>query len=138
PVLAHLSGAPLDGLETGGPADLEALGAGILLDTLRRRRTLVIENAAEDPRFGRELARRWSIGSLIVVPLMAHERVEGILVGDRSDPVAWTSGEVELADAFGAQAMVALENARLYHGVREAYLELQRAQYGMLRAERLA
>ncbi len=135
---AYLSGPPMEGLAQGGTADLEALGSLAMPEVLRRRRPLVISDAGTDPASNAELARRWQIGSAILVPLLSHDRLEGLLQADRSSPSVWTKEEVDLADALGKQAAVAIENARLYREAKEAILSLQQAQYGMMKAERMA
>jgi signal transduction histidine kinase len=61
-----------------------------------------------------------------------------MLMVSRRAASAWTEDEVALADALGGQAAVAIENARLYRQVQESLRKLQEAQYGMMRAERLA
>jgi signal transduction histidine kinase len=135
---AYLSGPPMEGLHPGQSANLEALGSRAFPEALRRRRPVVVADAASDPVSNAELARRWHIGSAILVPLVTHDRVEGILQATRTVPSAWTKEEVGLADALGRQAAVAIENARLYREAKEAVLKLQQAQYGMVKAERLA
>lgn len=135
---AYLSGPPMDGLAPGTPADFEALGSRAFPEALRRRHPLVVGDALSDPRSNPDLARRWGIGSAILVPLVARDRLEGVLHAVRSGPSSWTPDEVELADALGRQAAVAIENARLYREAREAVLRLQQAQYGMMKAERMA
>ncbi|HXH28825.1 MAG TPA: GAF domain-containing protein, partial [Candidatus Polarisedimenticolia bacterium] len=136
--LAYLSGPALSGLEVGGEADLRALGSLALLHSLTTRRPMVIEDTRSDPRASATLARRWNIGSVIVVPLLAHERLEGILAADRRLPSTWSPEEIEVAHALAGQAALAIENVRLYREAQAALVRLQQAQYGMMRAERLA
>jgi signal transduction histidine kinase len=136
--LAYLSGPPLEGLVVGAVVDLEALGSRAFLAALAERRTLVVRDVQEDPRVNADLARRWGIRSAVIVPLLAHDRLEGLLAADRSRPSNWGSDEVELATALAGQAALAIENARLYREAQEMFLGLQRAQDGMLRAERMA
>lgn len=135
---AFLSGPPLAGLEVGHRADIAALGSRALLRALNQRKTLVIEDVSKDPRVNLELARKWDVGSEILVPLVAHDRLEGLLVTTRSSPGAWLPAQVDLADALGRQASVALENARLYREARDTLVRLQKAQEEMIKAERLA
>jgi signal transduction histidine kinase len=135
---AYLSGPPMEGLEPGRPADLGSLGSRAFPEAARRRHPLVVADAATDPASNADLARRWGIGSAILVPLVTHDRLEGVLHATRTVASAWTKEEVELADALGRQAAVAIENARLYREAREAVVKLQQAQYGMVRAERMA
>jgi signal transduction histidine kinase len=136
--LARLSGPPLEGLALGGRVDLEALGSRALPEALRERRTVVIDDAETDPRSSPALARRWNIGSAILLPLLAHGRVLGVLHASRARAAPFSEDEVALAGALAAQAAVALESARAYRETREALVRLQEAQEGMMRAERLA
>jgi signal transduction histidine kinase len=128
----------MEGLEVGELSDLEIIGSRSIPTVLAERRTLVIDDAYTDPRLNSELARRWAIRSQIVVPLLARDRVEGALLASRSRIVPWTDDEVELAGALARQAALAIENARLYREAQEALLAQQQAQFGMMRAERLA
>ena len=136
--LAYLSGPPLEGLEVGKHADFEVLKSRAFPEAIRGRAPLVVSNAAEDPRTNPVLAKRWNISSALVVPLIAHQRILGLLLATRAVPSNWDAGDVELADALARHAAVAMENAGLYQEAQEALLRLQRAQYGMMRAERLA
>jgi signal transduction histidine kinase len=118
--------------------NLAALGSLAFAGALRRREPLVIQNALEDPRANPDLARRWKIVSAIVVPLIAHDRLGGLLVAARDEPSSWSRDDVQLTNALAGQAAVAIESARLYREAQQALLRLQEAQYGMMRAERLA
>jgi len=135
---AYLAGAAVEGLEVGHTVDLAALGSRAFAGALRQRQPMVIPNALEDPRANADLARRWKIGSAVVVPLVAHDRLGVLLVAAREEPSPWSEGEVQLTNALAGQAAVAIESARLYREAQEALLWLQQAQYGMMRAERLA
>ncbi len=138
PTFAYLSGPPMSGLEVGKPADLVAAGSRALVGALRESRTMVIRDAQEDPRGNPDLARRWGVRAAILIPLVAHDRTVGLLQADRARPSDWSPEEVTLADALAGQAAVAIENAQLYREAQDAFLRLQQAQYGMMRAERLA
>src|SRR5262245_41173796 len=59
----------------------------------------------------------------LAVPLIAETRVLGALVVTRTDVGAWTSAEVDLAQAFADHATVALERERL------SSLDVARAEF---------
>jgi len=84
------------------------------------------------------MAAGWDMRSMIVVPLVAHGRMEGVLQVSRSTPTSWDPRDVAMADALASQAAVAIENSRLYGEAQDALLRLQQAQSNMVRAERLA
>lgn len=134
--LAHLAGPsfPAAG-RTGG---LGSLGLGAAMEVLRDGLTFSLEDGASDPRVDAEAASRNGIASALLVPLRAHGVLRGVLAACRGRAGAWTLEHVELADALGRQAALAIENARLYGEAREALTELRRAQEGMMRNERLA
>jgi signal transduction histidine kinase/putative methionine-R-sulfoxide reductase with GAF domain len=135
---AFLTGEPMEGLSVGGPVDFRALGSKAPLEALRQRRTLVIRDAGDDPYCAAALARRWSIGSAILVPLVGHDTLEGLLIATRPRAGDWRPEELDLADALAGQVALAIENARLFEQAQTTLLRLQEAQYAMMRAERLA
>ena len=73
--------------------------------------------------------------AVLSVPLLAGDKVLGALVVYRDAPGAFAPHEVELLQAFAAQAAVALDNARLYE---EARLRLAETTRRRVEAEELA
>jgi signal transduction histidine kinase len=136
--VAHLSGLPHPELHEGQALDLVAAGARLQLLALSERRAFVIDDWSHDERVNTELARRWDAGSGMIVPLLAGERVLGLLVLTRTEVTAWSGEQVEVAEALAAQAAVALENARLYEDARKAYRELKEAQDRIISTEKMA
>ena len=61
------------------------------------------------------------IRSIVFQPLRVHERIYGVMLVLAQRPV--TEDEMRLLEALGGQAAVALENARLYGQLEEAYIE---------------
>jgi signal transduction histidine kinase len=75
--------------------------------------------------------------AVLAVPLLIGDRVIGAIgIGDREGRV-FEADEIRFAEAFAAQAALALENAKLYGEARRAYEDLSRAQEELLRAETL-
>lgn len=71
------------------------------------------------------------------VPLRAHGTLIGVLtVGDTIGRV-FTSGEVELLQAFADQAALALDNAQLFERAQRAHAELSQAHSQLVRGETL-
>lgn len=76
-------------------------------------RSVIIENAQDDPRF-----RRW-LGTTYVqgwmgVPLVLRGEVIGYITLDHHLPGVYSQDNAVLAEAFANQAAIAIENARLY------------------------
>jgi GAF domain-containing protein len=73
---------------------------------------LVVENVADDPRFGREAAESTGFvpSGLMAVPLLYEERALGVLeVLDRHQVTPFTLAEMELLGQFANQAAIALD-----------------------------
>lgn len=136
--VAHLSGEPHPELVQGQALDLVGLKARLGRQAMETRQLLTVDDWANDPRVNRELARRWGIGSGIVVPLLARKEVLGLLVLTRSAAHHWNEEQIDVAETLASQASVALENARLFEGARRAYRELQEAQARIIQTEKMA
>jgi serine phosphatase RsbU (regulator of sigma subunit) len=69
------------------------------------------------------------IRSWMGIPLIARDKVIGLISIDHSEPDAYKEDDVQLATAFANQVAIALENARLYEiEVRQLARELELAQ----------
>ncbi|MBI4761767.1 MAG: substrate-binding domain-containing protein [Chloroflexi bacterium] len=64
--------------------------------------------------------------SWLGIPLFAKNKVVGLLTMSRSEPDAFNSDEILLADTFAVQASIALDNARLYDNLNRFNQMLER------------
>src|ERR1700730_14503108 len=83
--------------------------------------------------------------AVLAVPLTRDGAVEGVLLLARTEPGAFTSRQVELVQTFADQAVIAIENARLFSQVQERTRELSQsldelrtAQDRLVQTEKLA
>jgi PAS domain S-box-containing protein len=81
---------------------------------------------------GRALAEKLGVRSLVATPMLRDDDAIGCLVLRRFEPSAFTPREIELAETFAAQAVIAIANVRLFTELREA-LEQQTATADILR-----
>jgi len=80
-------------------------------------------NAQEDPRFEMQNSIvEHNLRSIICVPLKIKEKITGVIfVDNRLHIGLFKNADLELLSAFADQAAVAIDNARLYDDLKEAY-----------------
>ena len=92
-----------------------------------------IPDVAHDPEFGfHEAARAVDFRAVLAVPMMRGGIPIGAIVVQRPEPRAFMESEIELLKTFAEQAVIAIENVRLFNETKEA-LEQQTATSDILR-----
>ncbi len=86
------------------------------------------------PRSLNPAVRAAGIQSVVGLPLMAEERVVGILYLHSERPAAF-DGQIPLLTAFANQAALALQKARLYHAAQIELEERKRAERSLRESE---
>jgi two-component system NtrC family sensor kinase len=80
--------------------------------------------AEADPQL-RDYACKRGIRAVLVVPLLRDDKVEGALVLSRAEPGLFAPREIELVQTFADQAVIAIQNARLFQQTKEALRKLE-------------
>ena len=97
--------------------------------TLLERRTIHVPDvlAAVETEYpgARETAHRLGHRSQVSTPLLREDDVVGILVVQRRVQRAYSEREIALLEAFADQAVIAIENARLFQELEQRNAELQ-------------
>ena len=111
------------------------------------RKPIRIVNAQEDPRLFANVDRvtGQSTKSLLGVPLITKNKVVGVLEALNKEKGKFSDGDESMLSVLGAQAAVAIENARLFqqsdlisefvHELRTPLASLSTATYLLLRPE---
>jgi signal transduction histidine kinase len=136
--VAYLGGLPHPELKRNQVLDLVGMGSKLQVRALAERRAFFVDDWAADPRVDAPLAGRWEARSGVVAALASPQRTFGLLVLTSTRVRHWTDDEVVLAEAFAAQAAVALDNAHLFAESRRAYVELKEAQQRIRLGEKMA
>ncbi len=85
-------------------------------------------------RFARELGFR----AVLVVPLQREGAAIGAISLRRVETGAFTQQQIELLETFAAQAVIAIENVRLFTELRDSLERLKAAQANLVQSEKMA
>jgi GAF domain-containing protein len=113
---------PIAGLSPGEtlPLSRDSLIGRCIVD----RRVIHIEDAAElDPAeypISVELQQRWGYRTSLSVPLMRQDVAIGGIAIRRTEVQPFTSKQIDLLQTFADQAVIAVENVRLFNETKEA------------------
>src|SRR3954471_23034838 len=113
-----------DALKTSFPRPLADFPAFILV---RDGQTVEFtDTESEDvPRLIRDLARLRGYRSMLFTPLMSAGTQIGLISVTRKEPGSFAAHHVQLVRTFADQAVIAIENVRLFDEVQERTRELQ-------------
>ena len=103
--------------------------------TALERRTIHIPDLQADAGYslGRELAKGFGHRATLGTPLVRKGEAIGVILLRRMVTLPFTAQQIELVETFAAQAVIALENVRLFNETKEG-LEQQTATAEILRA----
>ncbi|HEY3304516.1 MAG TPA: GAF domain-containing protein, partial [Candidatus Binatia bacterium] len=93
------------------------------------RRTVHVTDLLADPEFSLpslEVYRKENVRTVLSVPLLREERLIGVVTTWRREVRPFTDKQVALVQTFADQAVIAIENVRLFQELKEA-LEQQTA-----------
>ncbi len=81
----------------------------------------------EKPPHELSIHEQFGVGASLYVPLKRDAHVFGLLVFARTQALAYMDNEIELAQSFADQAVVAIENVRLFSEAQDAREEAEKA-----------
>ncbi len=89
-------------------------------------------DAADLPDFEQQTYDNYGVRSSLILPLMRGDKCLGVLAYARTSKKAFSQDEIDLAKSFCDQAVIAIENVRLFNDTEEA-LARQTASANILR-----
>jgi PAS domain S-box-containing protein len=120
---------PLDRSSTTGRACLEGRTVHVpdvgALDSAEHEMTI-------------ELARRTNVRALLAAPMLRDGIAIGSILLRKPEPIPFTPRQVALLETFAAQAVIAIENVRLFTELRDSLERLKAAQANLIQSEKMA
>jgi len=112
------------------PADLRVVlrgQEGVIAQTIENDKPVLLKDVRDDPELTR-FVTFMSCSEIYCFPLRSGFNAYGVLLFGHPEPKFFTAGRCELLDILGSQAVVAIQNARLYQDVvdeRERMIDFQ-------------
>ncbi len=113
-------------IEGGGGKALEKRrmkkDQGIAGWVVTHQQPLIVQDVSQDKRFYRQIQEeiKFKTNSLICVPLITKGKIIGVLeVLNKMSGELFNDDDLDVLITFAAQSAVAIENARLYHDLRD-------------------
>jgi len=106
-----------------------AVGTGTLVGLVESgRRTVQIQDAESDPRYLWHEARELGgFHSIVGVPMLAADRVAGVIVLWRDEVDPFDERTIGLVMTFAAQGAIAIQNVELFQALQQRSAELARS-----------
>jgi signal transduction histidine kinase len=95
-------------------------------------RTAHVADQAADPAYARNPGQRVGTRTIVAVPMLRHGRAIGAVSAWRREVRPFTEEQIALLQTFADQAVIAIDNVRLFNETKEA-LEQQTATAEILR-----
>ncbi|MBP2681567.1 MAG: Serine phosphatase RsbU, regulator of sigma subunit, partial [Candidatus Krumholzibacteriota bacterium] len=102
------------------------VGLGVVGWVAEKRRPVVINDVRNDPRYSRELEKKYGLKprSIMSIPLKHGNRLIGVLEAvNRRGSTAFTNEDLKIFLALGNHIAAAIENARLFRDAERKRLE---------------
>src|SRR5262249_52272379 len=87
---------------------------------------------------GRKIADLHGFRAAVAAPLKREDAAIGAVILRKVEPGPFTQQQIELLETFAAQAVIAIENVRLFTELRDSRERLKAAQANLIQSEKMA
>ncbi|MBY0320829.1 MAG: GAF domain-containing protein [Reyranella sp.] len=104
------------------------------------RRTVHVPDLAAQNAFAdsRRVQMEAKYRAVLAVPMLREGEPIGAIFVVRREPVPFTDKQIALLETFAAQAVIAIENVRLFTELRDSLERLKAAQANLVQSEKMA
>jgi two-component system, NtrC family, sensor histidine kinase KinB len=103
----------------------QVMEAGLAGWAVRNRRTVIVADTEDEPRWITLPDQPYVVRSALVAPIVSGEETPGVLTLQHSQPGHFREGDVELMQAATHQMALALHNAQIYEQQRRLAAQQQ-------------
>jgi signal transduction histidine kinase len=108
------------------------MGETLISQAVIQRRPVQVADVTHDsPSLVLDIIIRAGFRALLAVPLLGADRIVGALVVRRKEPGDFPQDTVNLLQTFGAQSVLAIQNARLFDEVQSRTRDLAKSLDGL-------
>jgi two-component system, NtrC family, sensor kinase len=113
-------------IPTGQPINRDWLSGRAVVD----KRTIHVPDllaAAEEYPYGHRYAEQYGHRTTLAVPLIREDDAIGVILVRRLEVRPFTDMQIQLLQTFARQAVIAIENVRMFNEIQEKTIQLQAA-----------
>ncbi|NTU85488.1 MAG: GAF domain-containing sensor histidine kinase [Chloroflexales bacterium] len=104
---------------------LDPLADPLIREAVECQRPVACSDVGRKPQVNHALAAELGVVAMLVLPLVANERVLGVAIAAAGEPHEFAAPEIELAWGIATSGALAVENVRLFEETRRRLAESQ-------------
>jgi signal transduction histidine kinase/DNA-binding response OmpR family regulator len=120
------------------PVEADQIAAGLIRRVAEDRNPMIIHAAGPGEAEAQSLLSTVGLGSAILIPVPRADTNSVLFAARDSSGAQFRGADLELFFVLARQAVVAMENARLYADLRDTLRRVEESQEALLRAEKMA